>query len=135
MLEIDWRDSMSVGVKEIDEQHKKLIDTIEKLNESIIKHDIEKNMVETFDRLFEYMNIHFATEEAYFEKLHYPEAEQHKAAHLFFRNRITEMYNKIGNNISGLSLDLVDFLEFWLVGHVMVMDKRYSECFHENGLK
>jgi hemerythrin-like metal-binding protein len=135
MMGIDWRESMTVGVKEIDDQHKKLIETMEKLNEAIIKHEVDENLTQTFDGLFEYMNIHLATEEAYFDQFHYPEAAEHKAAHDFFRKRIGEMHNNIDKNIRELSIELVSFLEFWLVGHIMIMDQRYVQCFHENGLK
>ena len=135
MLGIDWRESMTVGVEEIDEQHKQLIDTIQELNDAIIKHAIAQDLKNIFDQLFKYIHIHFATEEAYFDKFHYPEAEAHKAAHLFFANRVSGMRQDTDKDVQALSLDLVAFLEFWLVGHVMVMDQRYVQCFHENGLK
>jgi len=135
MLGIDWRESMTVGVKEIDDQHKQLIDTIEKLNEKIIQHAVENDLTDIFEQLSRYIHIHFATEEAYFDKFHYAEAEAHKAAHLFFANRVSEMRQNPDRGMHALSLELVAFLEFWLVGHVMVMDQRYVQCFHENGLK
>lgn len=135
MMGIDWRESMSVGVKEIDDQHKKLIETIEELNEAIIKHEVTDQLAKTYDELLEYTTIHFATEEAYFDKFHYPEAAEHKAAHAYFSKRIEEMKNRIDKDVHELSLDLVSFLEFWLVGHIMIMDQRYVDCFHKNGLK
>jgi len=135
MLGIDWRETMSVGVEEIDKQHKQLVDTIQTLNQAIIAHEVENNLVVIFERLFDYMNNHFATEEMYFDKFHYLEAEEHKAAHDFFKERVIEMHEKINKDIHELSLELVAFLEFWLVGHVMVMDKKYVDCFHEHGLK
>jgi hemerythrin len=135
MLGIDWRESMSVGVEEIDKQHQQLVDTIQELNQAIIEHDIENNLVETFERLFGYMTTHFATEEGYFDKFNFAEAAEHKAAHLFFKKRVLEMHENINKNVHELSLELVAFLEFWLVGHVMVMDQRYVQCFHEHGLK
>jgi hemerythrin len=132
---LDWQESMSVGVKEIDDQHKQLLDTISTLNDAILDKSVEKALVSIFDRLFDYMEIHFATEERYFDEFDYPDAETHKAAHRFFSGRIIEMHKNIDKDIHELSLDLVAFLEFWLVGHVMVMDKKYMDCFHKHGLK
>ena len=126
----DWRETMSVGIKEIDDQHKQLLNTISDLNEAIIKRGVEKDLTDTFYRLFEYINIHFATEEKYFDEFHYPDAKTHKAAHEFFTKSVTEMSKKINTDIHELSLELVAFLEFWLVGHVLVMDKQYMDCFH-----
>jgi hemerythrin-like metal-binding protein len=132
---LDWQESMSVGVKEIDDQHKQLLDAISTLNDAIINKSVDKVLFSIFDRLFDYMEVHFATEEKYFDKFAYEDSETHKAAHRFFGNRVTEMHQKIDRDIHELSLELVAFLEFWLVGHVMVMDKKYMDCFHKHGLK
>ncbi len=131
----DWRETMSVGVEEIDKQHKQLLGAISDLNDAIIKHEVEKVLNNTFDKLFKYIEFHFATEEKYFDDFNYSEAEAHKAAHKFFAKKVNEMHQTVDNDIHELSLELVAFLEFWLVGHVLVMDKRYTECFHKHGLK
>ena len=132
---IDWRESMSVGVKVIDDQHKQLIDTISQLNEAIIAKKVDKELNGIFARLYDYILFHFATEEKYFDEFNYEESKEHKAAHLFFANRVIEMQDKVDHDSHALSLELIAFLEFWLVGHVMVMDQKYVECFHKNGLR
>jgi len=58
MLGIDWRESMTVGVKEIDDQHKQLINTIEELNEKIIQHAAENDLSDIFEQLSKYIHIH-----------------------------------------------------------------------------
>jgi len=135
MSGFEWRDNMSVGVEEIDDQHRQLIKTMSDLNEAIIKHEAEKVLTETFARLYDYILFHFATEEKYFDQFNYEGSVEHKAAHQFFADRVMEMQEKAKIDPRALSLELVAFLDFWLVGHVLVMDQKYVECFHANGLK
>ena len=33
------------------------------------------------------------------------------------------------------AFELVDFLEDWLINHLMIVDRKYIKCFHEHGLK
>lgn len=132
---IGWREEMSVGVKVIDEQHKQLIDTISALNEAVIAQKSETILKETFQRLADYYQLHFTTEEDYMEKFACDGIPEHKAAHNYFIEHIKEMKKQVDLNQRQLSLELVAFLEFWLVGHVLVMDRKYVQCFNDHGLK
>lgn len=126
---------MSVGIKEIDDQHKQLVDTIASLNDAIINKKEDKEMHAIFNKLYDYILFHFSTEEKYFDKFNYERTNEHKAAHQFFADRVIKIQKEVDNDVHRLSLELIAFLEFWLVGHVMVMDQQYVECFHKNGLK
>ena len=58
-----WEDKYKVGVKEFDEQHKKLIELINKLYDAMKQghgKDVLKSIV---NDLFEYTKYHFETEE------------------------------------------------------------------------
>jgi hemerythrin len=33
------------------------------------------------------------------------------------------------------AFDLIDFLEDWLINHLLDMDQKYKKCFHDHGLK
>jgi hemerythrin-like metal-binding protein len=135
MLGIDWRDDLKLGFTEIDEQHKKLIQTMSDLNQAIINKEADKVITSTFVNLFEYTNKHFALEEKYFDQFGYEDADAHKAAHAYFANMINEKFKKIYGDPHELSVELIGFLDLWLVGHIMVMDKKYEQCFKEHGIK
>jgi hemerythrin len=135
MSAFDWRDEMSVGIKIIDEQHKQLIDTISALNEAIIAKKTDKTLKDTFSRLADYYQLHFSTEEDYMDKFACDGIPEHKAAHSYFIGHIKEMKSQLDADKRQLSLELVAFLEFWLIGHVMVMDRKYVQCFNDHGLK
>ena len=135
MLGIDWREDLALGFSQIDEQHKKLIQTMSDLNQAIIDKKTDSVLVDTFYNLFDYTNNHFALEEKYFDEFKYEDTAAHKAAHAFFANMLKEKFKKMSGNVQELSVELIGFLDLWLVGHIMVMDKKYEACFKANGVK
>ena len=136
MLGIDWRDELRLGFTQIDEQHKKLILTMSDLNQAIINKEAEKVLSATFSNLFDYTNNHFALEEKYFDEFGYEDADTHKAAHAYFVQMLNEKFKRINSgDAHELSVELIGFLDLWLVGHIMVMDKKYEQCFKEHGVK
>ncbi|NTW26932.1 MAG: hemerythrin family protein [Candidatus Moranbacteria bacterium] len=131
-----WDEKYSVGVAEIDEQHKKLVATIAKLNEAISKaKSIEKDVKSVLTELKQYVEVHFSTEEKYFKEFNYEFAEQHILEHREFAKKIESFYEKYAGNEVEISFELIDFLEDWLLDHMMTQDRKYMHCFAENGLK
>jgi hemerythrin len=81
MTAIKWDESYVVGVGVIDEQHKHFVGLLNNLYESLESKHTENVQVIIQD-LTDYADHHFKTEEDYFDKLHYPDAEIHKAQKL-----------------------------------------------------
>ena len=85
MPKIEWDDSFSVGVVAIDEQHRRWIEIINELHDSIMDREIS---AETTNRILhemiEYANFHFAFEEDYMEKINYIDLKKHHYQHEFF---------------------------------------------------
>lgn len=130
-----WKDEYSVEVIEIDEQHKKLIQIINNLIDAISNTQIKKQIIiETINNLIEYKKMHFETEEKYFHLFNYEGTLEHETAHNAFNERINTFQIKDGDDVISLAFDLVDYLEDWMIGHLMGMDKKYTRCFHEHGL-
>ncbi|KOR27636.1 hemerythrin, partial [Achromatium sp. WMS1] len=76
-----WSEEISVGVEEIDEQHKVLLNLINELNDAMQarrSHDVITSII---NKLSEYTRIHFAVEESLMRILNYPDYESHKAQH------------------------------------------------------
>jgi hemerythrin-like metal-binding protein len=130
-----WKDEYSVNVKEIDEQHKGLftiINSLIKENDSLSAS--EDHVKEIIGEIVAYKTNHFCTEENYFKKFNFEGAEEHITAHKTFETKVGEIQKQHEGDVMGFSYALVDFLEDWLVGHLMHMDKKYTQCFNANGL-
>lgn len=130
----DWKPEYSVNVEEIDEQHKKLVSLIDKLYNSIYSFKTREELGGILEELIEYADYHFSTEEKYFDKFNYEYSEEHKREHEIFREKMLDLNKKFKNKELEISFELIDFLEDWLLDHLMEQDQKYVKCFIEHGL-
>jgi len=132
---ITWTDSFSVKVVEIDNQHKKLVEMINRLYEAMKVGKSKDVMGEILDNLITYTATHFKTEEKYFDLYHYPEKETHKAEHEKFVETVTKFKNDFESGNAIISIEVMNFLKEWLTNHINGSDKQYTKCFNDQGLK
>ncbi|WP_153111417.1 bacteriohemerythrin [Propionivibrio limicola] len=123
---VEWRDDYSLGLAEIDEQHKTLLDLINKVWQAIIDRSEPDTVIALLGELEKYTVAHFAAEETFMRATDYPAFEAHKEAHQTFVQRIAD--EKMRALEEGtLSIDLLHFLKDWLVGHILVADRAYAD--------
>ncbi len=133
MAFLTWSDEFSVGVVELDEQHKKIFGYLNEFYDSI-KSDNKKALKSLIDSLMEYALYHFRTEEKYFDKFDYEDSEFHKKEHQDFVDRVLEFKYKFESGKLVVSLTITNFLKNWIKEHIKISDKRYGKCFNSNGL-
>ncbi len=131
---LNWTDEMSVNVKEIDNQHKKMIKIINKLYNAMEKRKPRDVLENVLDELIEYADIHFGTEEKYFEKFGYTKKKEHRKEHKDFVVKVLDFRKGYREGRLLLSADIMEFLKDWLKTHIMGSDKKYSKLFNKNGL-
>ncbi len=132
---IEWVDKYSVNLPLIDEEYKKFIDLINKV---IVAKEHRKNCKEILgilNKMSEYAQKHFKTEETYMEKFGYSDYLFHKNEHLNFALGILSYRIKLMEGNYQIVNDMLIFLERWLVNHNQVTDKKYINCFKKNGLE
>jgi hemerythrin len=135
MALIQWDDSFSVNVAEIDRQHQQLIGMINDLNDAMRQGKGKSVLGKITDGLVNYTTTHFRTEESYFDKFEYPEADSHKKAHSDFVKKVSGFKDEFEKGNVTLSIQVMDFLSDWLQKHIKGLDKKYGPFFNENGLK
>ncbi len=134
---LEWDDEKySVGVAEIDNEHKKFMATIKKaiLVDQNSNHP-EEDVLEVLNEMKEYADTHFATEESYMVKFNYPDYESHRKMHQDFIIETTTFFDKINNGDRDLISEILEHLKGWLVDHIQETDIKYASCFKEHGLK
>jgi hemerythrin len=123
-MAIQWTQSLSVGVPEIDAQHQELFRRAEQLIIALRAGD--RSEVATLLRyLSEYIVTHFEEEEALMAASEYPDSELHRAAHDKFRMDVAELsaeYDRKGATPL-VALTLHNWLSEWLRRHVSGADR------------
>lgn len=128
-----WQKDYEIGIDEIDQEHKSIIDSYQELYEHMIAGDgiaYYKNIVHF---LTNYINVHFTHEEAFQEKINYPHIVEHKAYHAEFEKRVlTIMDAQKDNEITNTDLiQLSLFLKDWLLHHILVEDAKIGAYVQE----
>ena len=138
-MKLEWKEEYSVGVGEIDSQHKKIIGFINDLDNSVQSENAKEELGNTIEGLNAYAKFHFTTEERYFEQFNYEDRQEHEKRHDDYMNKVTDFEKKVGELNGGdtvkLAFEMLDFLEDWWVNHILHEDKGYTETFNNNGLK
>ncbi|GAA6170530.1 bacteriohemerythrin [Colwellia sp. KU-HH00111] len=133
---IEWTAELSVGIDSIDEQHKKLVNMINALNEAMLTGSSNELLGKIFTGLAAYTQKHFAYEEALFAEYGYADSKQHKRQHRELIAQVVELKQKfIENPQQTMTADLMLFLKRWLTNHIMKTDKAYAECLIAKGVK
>ncbi len=134
MEKIVWTDEFSVGIKEIDEQHKKLVDLINTLIEADDLSVTSDIIAETLSELTQYVSYHFTTEERYMKEIDYPDFENHKQEHIKFKKQTVNFLLETMEMKDEVPLEILSFLKDWLVHHILETDMKYKPYFEEKGI-
>ena len=134
-MAIDWKPEYSVQVEEIDEEHKELVKLINKLYDAINTLKVKEELESIIKELIEFSQYHFDTEEKYFDKFKYEHSVEHKKEHKIFKEKMLDTSKKFKNKEIEVTFELVDFLEDWLIDHLIEEDQKYVKCFKNNGLR
>jgi len=133
MVLVEWSKVLSVDIKAIDEQHKKLLGYMNILYDALTNKKEKDILMQLFQDLDEYTQTHFLLEEKYFEKFNYKGSENHILQHKEFIKKLEQMKKQIPREIMDTE-DLLAFLVEWLMNHIKKSDYGYVKCFHEHGL-
>lgn len=124
---IDWNNELSIGIKEIDAQHKTLVDLLNKMHEAIREKHASEVVLDILDELILYTQTHFATEEALMGILGYEQSEAHKHNHQKLVDQVLDFKNRVVNEHGSVNFTLMHFLKQWLIHHIMEDDKAFGE--------
>lgn len=131
---IQWADDLSVNIREIDEQHLRLINLINELQSAMASGKGKEAISEVLRELKEYTVFHFSHEEAMFEEHKYPGLLNHEAAHRKFVETVLEFEEQVNSGKTAVTMEVMNFLKDWLVKHIKGIDQKYSPFFNNKGI-
>jgi hemerythrin len=135
MPNIIWNDSYSVGVRSLDEQHKRLVAMSNQLHEAMSAGKGREVVEPVLKEMFDYTRLHFTTEEKLLEKYNYPGLSDQKREHEAFIKKVAEMQTDLKVRNLTLSIEVSHFLRSWITNHIMGIDKQYTLFLNSKGEK
>ena len=121
-----WNDSMSVGVAEMDGDHRVLLGLINELHDAGEDADSFDSVSQYLDILARYAAFHLAREEAMLEAVGYPHLIEHKARHDELRRQTDDLLRRFQDlGDPEVFEELEAFLMDWWTRHIMVEDMAY----------
>lgn len=134
MALMDWSDSLSVGVKAMDEQHKLLVQSLNDLHAAMMRGAARAATGPLLERLMQYTHDHFGAEEALLSQAAYPNLEDHRKKHAYLSQQVTEFIQRHKRHEVSLNLHLLNFLRDWLTHHILKEDVNYGIWLRANGM-
>ena len=124
--EVVWTTAWSVGLYRLDEQHKKIIDTFNKLQAAVDARVDSEIVSDTLNKLTLYACEHFRDEEELMEQVSYPGIEEHRKEHQQFREKIAQCCVATSFRVESVPKELLTYLNHWLNQHFLVQDMKYQ---------
>jgi hemerythrin-like metal-binding protein len=122
LAQLEWTEILSVGIPEIDEDHKELLSMLNNCVEITNGIKQDKNLDPIFNDLMKYTKYHFQHEEQMLTDLNYPFLEKHKKVHQWLIKEVQRRKREYEQDKLTLE-SLIDFITNWLKDHIMSMDK------------
>ena len=126
MAILHWVPDLDTGIAEIDSQHKRIVDYINKLHEICQTHD-RPGLAEVIAETVDYTMSHFAFEEALLESAGYMFVGPHKRVHELFTKRAMDFRTRFESG-EEVADELHGMLSRWLINHIRADDVGYLDA-------
>lgn len=121
-----WREAYSVGISQIDSQHKGLIRLINSLHSSMAAGKGNQAMAGILAELVRYTESHFSYEQAMLQQRSYSGLASHIEEHRRLTQQVTDLQRDFSSNKISMTLDVMRFLKDWLANHILDRDMDYA---------
>jgi len=125
-----WNENFCLGIFQIDEQHKKLIDLLNALASGIVYKTTPHDLNHLFNELADYAVYHFQTEETIWQQTLPGDAwgTGHKQSHESFVSDLLRLKTDETNKpLQDVLEEVLSFLTHWLAFHILGSDKRMAK--------
>lgn len=110
-----WSDDFLLGMKQVDDNHRRLFQLIQIINEEFARDTRLENLMALLNALLSLSKFDFNCEERWLAEIGFPSLAEHKEEHVLFISTIAEIQRSYPhtNDANGLLL----FLNNWINSH------------------
>ena len=132
--EIVWSDFLSVGVSEMDDEHRQFISRVNELNKAIIESADKATVERMMDLMLMEAAHHFSHEQELLTRWKYPDTAAHIAKHV----ELTAQFERVTKEFAETDLSFVWALKGLhvkqlLVAHLLKEDMKYRDFLQARG--
>ncbi|HYG85749.1 MAG TPA: bacteriohemerythrin [Azospirillum sp.] len=127
-----WTEVLSVGVGQIDEEHKHFIRLLDRFNHSETRGLPESELYAMLAEVMLYTEEHFTNEEALMQAAGYPFVNEHRMQHDLAENEVHRLASGSASE-EEIRKILGRFLLNWLILHIQSADRKFGLWLKEQG--
>ncbi|ATW26052.1 bacteriohemerythrin [Candidatus Formimonas warabiya] len=128
-MSFKWKDSYTVGIGEIDSQHKRLFEIGAQIYDlALVKDDLDHydEIIGILQELKDYTKYHFQYEEKLMDQHNLPDAPKHKTEHANFIKTLEKFKGEeIDRSQNKTILDILQFTVDWITQHILNTDQKF----------
>lgn len=130
MAYLTWSDDLAVGNTFIDNDHKKLIEMVDRLHELMHEGKGKDVIHKVLRNLISYTQEHFRREEDLMRNIRFPGFLEHKEEHEKLVAQVIDLQTKFESGTATLSIQVLHFLRDWLINHIGKSDMALAAAAH-----
>lgn len=128
-----WNPDYSVNIKAIDDQHRELVNILNRLFVAVSKREGDKAIAGILDALMSYTQTHFALEERLMRQARYKDLKPHMEEHKGLVVQLDRFCKKHLIEEKPIHFEMLSFLKTWLREHILGADMKYSAALQQAG--
>ena len=130
--QLNWDYALTTGDAMLDNQHKYLIETLNKLGNAITNGHGKDNIAKILGKLKFYADWHFGKEEKCMETFHCLAIEKNKKAHAVFIEKIDKFQKEYieSSGSDELAQKVHESISDWIINHILIIDGELYPCIH-----
>ena len=129
-----WSEEFSVNVAEIDEQHKKLCDYVNRLHAGVADRVDREDLRQLLVDLVDYTRLHFATEERLMDEHGMQPGTRHRKEHETLLRLLEDTVKSISEGNHPIFYSKYDVSNDWFLAHIMDHDKKLGAFLNSKGV-
>lgn len=133
---IKWRESYGTGIPSMDNQHRNLLDLINRMYRIMRKVEVAGTIEEVLDGMADYSIHHLREEESLLQANGYAEFDEHCASHQIYLDKMEQFMAEwnTGDDKEAVVKEMYAFLRKWWLDHIVEEDRKYGEYLKEKGV-
>jgi hemerythrin-like metal-binding protein len=128
---MQWKDEYSIGIAEIDEQHKGIVELFTVINAAIDNREGWSDVFFKLEQLREHVRFHFALEESLMRMHGYSKHAEHVDQHKHFLDKLDQL--QMTTLSRQVTMNTIHYLSNWYTDHMKTQDRDFVRYIIDHG--